>query len=65
MVGAALPGDSTAQLLQFEVPEPSFRQVLLRSGARSRMFGHHEARATAVRATRRWGRIVFLGEGQM
>ncbi|MHB1938924.1 MAG: zinc-dependent alcohol dehydrogenase family protein [Acidobacteriaceae bacterium] len=25
--------------------------------------GHHEARATAVRATRRWGRIVFLGEG--
>lgn len=25
--------------------------------------GHHEARATAIRATRRWGRIVFLGEG--
>ena len=25
--------------------------------------GHHEARAAAVRATRRWGRIVFLGEG--
>ncbi len=25
--------------------------------------GHHDARATALRATRRWGRIVFLGEG--
>lgn len=25
--------------------------------------GHHEARATAIRATRRWGRIVLLGEG--
>ncbi|HXA52901.1 MAG TPA: zinc-binding dehydrogenase, partial [Candidatus Acidoferrum sp.] len=24
---------------------------------------HHEARATAIRATRKWGRIVFLGEG--
>jgi threonine dehydrogenase-like Zn-dependent dehydrogenase len=24
---------------------------------------HHAARATAVRATRKWGRIVFLGEG--
>ncbi len=24
---------------------------------------HHEARATAVRATRKWGKIVFLGEG--
>lgn len=25
--------------------------------------GNHEARATAIRATRKWGRIVFLGEG--
>jgi threonine dehydrogenase-like Zn-dependent dehydrogenase len=25
--------------------------------------GNHLARATAVRATRKWGRIVFLGEG--
>jgi len=25
--------------------------------------GHPDARATAIRATRRWGRIVFLGEG--
>jgi threonine dehydrogenase-like Zn-dependent dehydrogenase len=25
--------------------------------------GHPEARATAIRATRRWGRIVLLGEG--
>jgi threonine dehydrogenase-like Zn-dependent dehydrogenase len=25
--------------------------------------GHPEARATAIRATRRWGRVVFLGEG--
>ena len=25
--------------------------------------GHHDARATAIRATRRWGRIVLLGEG--
>src|SRR5665213_1964853 len=25
--------------------------------------GNHEARPTAIRATRRWGRIVFLGEG--
>ena len=24
---------------------------------------HHAARATAIRATRKWGRIVFLGEG--
>jgi threonine dehydrogenase-like Zn-dependent dehydrogenase len=24
---------------------------------------HHLARATAVRATRKWGRIVFIGEG--
>jgi threonine dehydrogenase-like Zn-dependent dehydrogenase len=24
---------------------------------------HHEARATTIRATRKWGRIVFLGEG--
>ncbi len=24
---------------------------------------HEEARATAIRATRKWGRIVFLGEG--
>jgi threonine dehydrogenase-like Zn-dependent dehydrogenase len=24
---------------------------------------HHEARATAIRATRKWGRIVMLGEG--
>jgi threonine dehydrogenase-like Zn-dependent dehydrogenase len=24
---------------------------------------HHMARATAIRATRKWGRIVFLGEG--
>jgi threonine dehydrogenase-like Zn-dependent dehydrogenase len=24
---------------------------------------HHDARATAIRATRKWGRIVFLGEG--
>jgi threonine dehydrogenase-like Zn-dependent dehydrogenase len=24
---------------------------------------HAEARATAIRATRKWGRIVFLGEG--
>lgn len=25
--------------------------------------GHPDGRATAIRATRRWGRIVFLGEG--
>jgi threonine dehydrogenase-like Zn-dependent dehydrogenase len=25
--------------------------------------GNHAARATAVRATRKWGRVVFLGEG--
>ncbi|HVC90879.1 MAG TPA: zinc-binding dehydrogenase [Acidobacteriaceae bacterium] len=25
--------------------------------------GHHDARASAIRATRRWGRIVLLGEG--
>ena len=25
--------------------------------------GHHEARAVAIRATRRWGRVVLLGEG--
>jgi threonine dehydrogenase-like Zn-dependent dehydrogenase len=25
--------------------------------------GHHEARATAIRATRKWGRIVLIGEG--
>jgi threonine dehydrogenase-like Zn-dependent dehydrogenase len=25
--------------------------------------GNHTARATAVRATRKWGRVVFLGEG--
>lgn len=24
---------------------------------------HHTARATAIRATRKWGRIVFIGEG--
>ena len=24
---------------------------------------HHAARATAVRATRKWGRVVFIGEG--
>jgi threonine dehydrogenase-like Zn-dependent dehydrogenase len=24
---------------------------------------HHAARATAIRATRKWGRIVFIGEG--
>jgi threonine dehydrogenase-like Zn-dependent dehydrogenase len=24
---------------------------------------HHAARATAIRATRKWGKIVFLGEG--
>jgi threonine dehydrogenase-like Zn-dependent dehydrogenase len=24
---------------------------------------NHEARAVAIRATRKWGRIVFLGEG--
>jgi len=24
---------------------------------------HHEARATAIRATRKWGRIVLIGEG--
>jgi threonine dehydrogenase-like Zn-dependent dehydrogenase len=24
---------------------------------------HHAARATAIRATRKWGKIVFIGEG--
>ena len=30
MQGAVLPGNSTAQLRQFPVPEPSWGQVLLR-----------------------------------